>query len=516
MALARWQGTIVDEEGNILSGASVEVRREDVGNSLATLFADRNAATPTGNPITADTEGFAFFHVVGGSYRITATKAGFTKEWRYVGIGLGAETDGRTVGIPLRFDPDTADADPGTGQVRFNNAAPASVTTLYIDNTTALGDSITALLDSYDDLGSATNRGVVYLQNADSSLIFAGRVTGNVVDGTGYRKVTVVPLITSSLFLTDQEIFLSFTANGTAGVNAGVGFTFDNSTSMADPGTGDLRLNNATLASVTAAAVDDLSSITGNPDVSALVLSWDDHNNGNNRGILTIKDVAAPQNFAAYRIAGASTDNAGWTQLSLSHVASAGSFTNGNQLSVEFAPSGASDVGKQTIWVPATAMYKALAAAGPSLAQFTGGSTCLAHLAFDPALLEDAFFSVAMPKSWDEGQVSAQVYWFHPATATNFTVNWQIFAQAYSDGNAIDGAAYAGTGTSMNDTGGTTNTLYISPESSLLTIGNSPAEGDWVHFIMRRNGADGSDTLAVDALLIGVKIHYTTNASTDA
>ena len=43
-------------------------------------------------------------------------------------------------------------------------------------------------------------------------------------------------------------------ANGTDGVSSGNKWLWDATTSMADPGAGDLRLNNATLASVTAAA----------------------------------------------------------------------------------------------------------------------------------------------------------------------------------------------------------------------------------------------------------------------
>ena len=517
MALARWQATIVDEAGNILNGASVEVRREDLGNSLANLFTDRAGVVPTGNPITADSEGFAFFHVVGGSYRITATKAGFSKEWRYVPIGLGAETDGRTGGVPLRFDDATADADPGVGDVRFNNATPASVTTVYVDNATPLGDSITTLLDTFDDLGTASNHGTLYLQTADSAKLFIARVTGSVVDGTGYRKITVTPLVTSTVFLPGEEVFLSFIASGLDGVNPGIAFTFDSSTSMADPGNGDFRLNNATLASVTAIAVDDLSSVTGNPDVSAYVLSWDDSTNTANRGFLIIKKISAPQNYAIYRITGASTDNAGWTQLAVTHVASAGSFTAADACVMELHPSGdiGSIAGKQTIWVPASAMYRATAAAGPAAAQFLAGSLVANYLAFDPSTFEDANALISMPKSWDLGALTARFYWFHPATTTNFTVAWTFYAKAYGDNESLDGASYGG-GVIINDTGGTTNQNYISAEGGSFTTSGTPVANDLLHFIFRRLSTDGSDTLAVDALLLGVQIYYTTNANTDA
>jgi hypothetical protein len=93
MALARYQFTVVDDAGNVQDGASVTVRAETVGNPLANLFSDRAGVVAIGNPVTADSEGYAAFHVAGGAYMITATKGGFTRMWRYVAIGTLAEQD---------------------------------------------------------------------------------------------------------------------------------------------------------------------------------------------------------------------------------------------------------------------------------------------------------------------------------------------------------------------------------------------------------------------------------------
>lgn len=168
--------------------------------------------------------------------------------------------------------------------------------------------------------------------------------------------------------------------------------------------------------------------------------------------------------------------------------------------------------GKHTIWVPASAMKRRTA--GPATGSFSAGSTELDYLAFDASTLEDATFNVAMPKNWNEGSVSYQVYWMHPATTTNFAVMWSAYVKAYSNDDAIDGASYT-TIDDKVDTGGTTNDLYISDESASTAVGTA-AENDLLNFIIRRNASNGSDTLAVDAYLIGVKIFYTTNAATDA
>lgn len=96
MALARWQASIVDEEGNVVPNASVEVRRETVGSPVAILFSDREGLVSLGNPFPADSDGFAFFHVAGGAFKITVTAPGYQRIWRYVAVGTNAEGDSVT------------------------------------------------------------------------------------------------------------------------------------------------------------------------------------------------------------------------------------------------------------------------------------------------------------------------------------------------------------------------------------------------------------------------------------
>ena len=126
--------------------------------------------------------------------------------------------------------------------------------------------------------------------------------------------------------------------DGTNGIDAGVLWLFDSSTSMADPGTGNFRLNNATLSSVTQIAVNYLSSYSGNPSVAAWVQSWDDSTNTANRGVLIFRDQSSPQNFAIYTINAALTDNGTWAQVPVTHVSSNGSLTG--TISVQFYRTG--------------------------------------------------------------------------------------------------------------------------------------------------------------------------------
>lgn len=100
MALARWQRTIVDDEGNIVEDANIEVRLEVPGAPLASLYSDRNGTLNIGNPFLVASEAFAAFHVIGGAYKIRAYNGTFERIWRYVAIGTSAEQDAGTAFFP--------------------------------------------------------------------------------------------------------------------------------------------------------------------------------------------------------------------------------------------------------------------------------------------------------------------------------------------------------------------------------------------------------------------------------
>lgn len=123
-------------------------------------------------------------------------------------------------------------------------------------------------------------------------------------------------------------------------LNQGQTWAFDSSTSMADPGTGDLRFDNATLTSVANIAVSALSAASGNPDISAIVATWDDSTNTTNKGYLTFRKGGAPEVFATFIISGIITDNGTWLQIPVSYVAHNGSWTAADQMFSEFARSG--------------------------------------------------------------------------------------------------------------------------------------------------------------------------------
>lgn len=170
--------------------------------------------------------------------------------------------------------------------------------------------------------------------------------------------------------------------------------------------------------------------------------------------------------------------------------------------------------GQQTIWVPAAAMTPRTTNGAASGSLETATNDVMAkYLAFDSTTSEGAQFAVQMPKSWNEGTIVAQFVWMHPSTATNFGVRWGIRAVAFANDDALDTAF--GTEQEVTDTGGTTSDIYISDETAAMTVAGSPTAEELVVFEVYRDPADGGDTMAVDAYLLGVKIHYTTDAARD-
>lgn len=173
-----------------------------------------------------------------------------------------------------------------------------------------------------------------------------------------------------------------------------------------------------------------------------------------------------------------------------------------------------SPLGQQTIWVPAVAMYGRLTnAAASGTLETSTNRVMIRTLDFDTTTIEYAQFAIQMPKGWNEGTLICQFVWSHAATTTNFGVVWAIQAVAFADNNAVDAAF--GTAQGVADTGGTANTIYITTETSPMTVAGAPGPEEYVVFQVWRNTADANDTMAIDARLHGVKIHYTIDAAKD-
>ena len=171
--------------------------------------------------------------------------------------------------------------------------------------------------------------------------------------------------------------------------------------------------------------------------------------------------------------------------------------------------------GKETMWVPAAAMYGPTTnPADAAQVETTATRPDLKVWDFDAGTKQYTQFTVAMPKSWNEGTVTYQVYWSPSSTNTGNCI-FGLQGVACADNDTID-VAY-GTAIEVTDAGiGTVEDQQITSESSAMTVAGSPAAGEQTYFQLYRDAADGSDTFTGESRVLGVKIFYTTDAANDA
>ena len=145
-------------------------------------------------------------------------------------------------------------------------------------------------------------------------------ITSGTLAGGDY--LPVVDVSEGSTGTTKRTTVTDLTAKVDAlGSSGGLNFTIDtSSTTMADPGPGLIRFNNATLASATAIAIAAESASSGNPDVTDITSGWDG-------GTLELVKQGSPEVRLQFTIS-AAADNTGWVQYTVFGGVAVGSFAN--------------------------------------------------------------------------------------------------------------------------------------------------------------------------------------------
>lgn len=130
----------------------------------------------------------------------------------------------------------------------------------------------------------------------------------------------------------------SAAANSVSGALAALSATtvmlFNTSTSDADPGSGKIACNNATMASVTMLYVSNTDN-SGNT-ISGWVDTWDDSTNAALRGTVALK-TSPTGDLAVFAVTGAITTGSGYRKVPVTYLASGGTFSNGESTGVGFS-----------------------------------------------------------------------------------------------------------------------------------------------------------------------------------
>jgi len=390
------------------------------------------------------------------------------------------------------------------------------------ENAGQWGDKTNANLNLIEQLTGGVNSQAVTDSGTPTALTVAdGALTGTaqhrVIELTGSisgNRIVTFPVLTENFYIIKNGTTGAYTVQLKAATGSGATVTFSatdkaykliyfdgvaTNTGVFDVGfgsgdvtlTGTQTLTNKTLTS---------------PAIGTKIADT----NGNELLLLTATGSAVNE----FTLANASTGNG--PTLSATGETNVGININPKGTGVFKSGSGAVKIaGLETMWVPAAAMYGATTnGADAQQVETTAVRPDMKVLDFDAGTNEFAQFSVAFPKSWNEGTVTYQVYWTPSSTNTGNCL-FGLQGVAAGDSDTID-VAY-GTAVLITDAGiGTVEDQQVSPVSSAVTIAGSPAVDQLTYFQLLRDATAGADTFTGDARVLGIKIFFTTDAANDA
>ncbi|WP_376958198.1 hypothetical protein ABNQ39_14330 [Azospirillum sp. A26] len=210
-----------------------------------------SATAASGNATAAATSAGA----AAGSATAAATSATLAGQY-------AAAAGGSIPSVRLTWDTATADADPGNGKVRLNSATVAAATALFVDNLDASGASIAAVLDRWTASTNAVKGTLRIGHRTDTTKWLEYQVTGTVVDGTGYRKITLTGGTGPGGFAAGDPVAVGFSRAGDAPTTFGAGTVAAPGWAVTgDTDTGLAQLGGANTVSLVAGGTESLRAV---------------------------------------------------------------------------------------------------------------------------------------------------------------------------------------------------------------------------------------------------------------
>ena len=169
--------------------------------------------------------------------------------------------------------------------------------------------------------------------------------------------------------------------------------------------------------------------------------------------------------------------------------------------------------GVETIWVPAAAMYPETTNGCADLEQVElSNGPELKCLDFAADADDFAQFTIAFPKSWNEGTVTFQAFFTVTGTNTG-TVAWGLAGRSFADSADLNTAFGTTVVATAKAHSGTSNDLDVTAVSGAVTIAGVAVDTLTCFQVLRDVSAD---TQTGAARLLGIKLFFTTNAANDA
>lgn len=195
-----------------------------IGTGLGGVDFDAQVADLAGRAAYDDeAEGFKVLvsDVGDGRAAIYSKDSGASADWSDPAYVTGPQgSTGDIGGVAFQFDDGTADADPGAGNIRANNADLSAATTLFVSKANRYANSVAAYLATLDD-STSSHKGYLTLTAPDSETQATFSITG-LTDASGYVKLTVSGHSGATSFVDAERLVFQFSRTGNAGDLNGV------------------------------------------------------------------------------------------------------------------------------------------------------------------------------------------------------------------------------------------------------------------------------------------------------
>jgi hypothetical protein len=218
-------------------------------------------------------------------------------------IALIQRDDGKLANGSVDFDQLTAQLQANLGNVTTLASIAASVAAAAASATSASGSASTATTQAGIATTQATNAAALATAAAGSATSAAGSATTATTQATNAAASAVL-----------------------AAATIGFRYIWSTNTASSDPGSGTVKGNNATIASVTALYLSE-TDVDSNA-LAALIADWG-ASSSTNKAVVRISKIAAPGTvWAQFYVTAAITDNGAWDTITVIYKDGPGGFSN--------------------------------------------------------------------------------------------------------------------------------------------------------------------------------------------
>ena len=472
---------------------------------------------------TSPVNGDIYYNSTNNKFRVREGAA-----WVDMITAAGGQVDS-VVGTSNRISIDSADPVNPIVDIDSAYVGQTSITTLGVittgtwNGTAITGANINAALTDLSDVTAKTGTGTTVVMNTSPTLVtpalgtptalvlsnatalpvsgLADGTPGELITWDGSNNADVVDVGTATHVLT---------SNG-AGNPPTFQVTAEITTWTEDHNAGDFNLDN--LKGITDSALNELITFA---EVASAVNEFTITNAANPNGPIlsaTGGDTDIPMNL--------SSKGAGDLNFQINLVNALIIDESATQInavdSFVFAEAGVpiSPIGMQTFFVSARDMYpSSTAGTTEELLETTTNGNTYPSQTFPDNATRSCQWTWSPPETWDAGVVSVELYWTSPdGTVVTGTVRFTIAAVSYASDDPLD-AAFGTAVVVTQDLGSAQEDMMLTDNSADITIAGVPAKDDLIIFKILRDPADAADDLGGEANLIGMHIHYITDAAT--